>query len=628
MFLTGMRMRLFWIALLGTAASAAAAQPPEAPRPRTGPEAAPPATPRFADPGPPPLLQPGDAPAATALPEQPGGGIQTVRILEDRSGRDADAIPPGGWRPVADSVSGLRLDHVPGEPLNAGWLRRQFAANFGQAAGAAQAVALVQLINRAFLSAGFVNSGLLVEPASDPRTLALRLVHGRLAAPAGGQAVDVAFADGRSFGLDPGYIRDRISSASRQPLSAVAIERDFRLLTEDPALRTVNAQLRPGAAPGEASLALTILPRERADLYINAGNSRSPTVGGERVGVGGYVRNALSSGDLLTAEAGLTRGVADLAGAYSTPLFDPATILNLRASYNEAAVIDAPLVPLDIRTRDVAGQVGIVRQLLREPLTPAGEGRWSPSRSLTAGIGISHRRQNSFLLGQPFSFAPGSVDGRAEYTALRLIGDYVVRNVDQVFAASATATIGLAGTRSNQPLVLNPDRRFLSLLVQLNYARRLSADGLELRARLSGQLASSLLYSGERLGIGGEASVRGYRETLLLADQGAVGSVELALPFSLSGEDGRRRAFDWGGFSIAAFVDGAYADNVAGPEPAPEIIAGAGVALTWQPSDAVSLRVTYGRAVVAVDPTGTTDIQDRGVHFRFTLYPLRFLHAR
>jgi hemolysin activation/secretion protein len=612
-------------ALLAAAAAPAAAQPPQPPRDRTGPDALPPATPPFAQPGPPPLVQPSaPAPADTPLPPDAGGQLREVRVLEDAAGADRHAVPPRAWRPVSDPASGLAIDHRPGEPLGAAWVRRQFATNLAGGAGAGRAVALVQQINRAFLSAGFVNSGLLVQPGDDPGVLTMRLVHGRLVPPpGGGEAIEISFAGGGGRGLHPNYVRNRFPSAARRPLSAVAIERDFRLLTEDPALRTVSAQLRPGAGPGEASLALTILPRERADFYLSAGNSRSPAVGGERVGIGAYARHLFASGDLLSGEVGLTRGVVDVAAAYSAPIFSPATSLNLRGSYNEAAVIDTPLLPLDIRTRDVSGQASILHQFIREPLTPAGDGRWSPSRTLTAGIGISHRRQNSFLLGEPFSFAPGSVEGRAEYSALRLLGDYVTRNVDQVFALSVTGTMGLAGTRSDQPLVISPDQNFLTLLAQFNYARRLNAAGLELRARLTGQLASSVLYSGERLGVGGEQSVRGYRETLLLSDQGAVGSVELALPFTLSGEAGARRSFDWGAFSISAFVDGAYVDNVDGPEPSPDMIASTGLSLTWQPTEAMSLRVTYGHALVEVDPTGTTDIQDRGFHFRFSIYPLR-----
>jgi len=625
------RRPLLLLALLAAApvAAPAAAQPPESPRPRTGPEAAPPAAPPFARPGPPPLVAPpGQPPPAPARPDA-GGPIRAVRVLEEAAGRARDAIPPPGWEPGDAAASGLQLDHRPGEPLDAAWVRRQFAANLAQGAGAGRAVALVQLINRAFLSAGFVNSGLLVAPGGDPAVLTVRLVHGRLAPPPGSdEPIAIAFVDDHARGLDPDYIGERFPSAAGQPLSAVAIERDFRLLTEDPALRTVNAQLRPGADPGTASLLVSVLPRERADLYLTAGNSRSPSVGGERMAIGGYARHFIASGDLLSAEAGLTSGIADLSGTYTSPIFSPRTSFNLRGSYNEAAVIDAPLLPLDVETRDIAGQVSLLHQFVREPLTPVGEGRWSPSVTLTGGIGVSHRRQNSFLLGQPFSFAPGSVEGRAEYTALRLLGDFVLRNVNEVFAASLTGTVGLAGTRSDQPFVLSPDENFLALLLQLNYARRLNADGLELRGRLTSQVTSSILYSGERLGIGGEATVRGYRETLLLADEGAIGSVELAYPFSLLGEAGSRRAFNWGAFSIAAFADAAYARNKAGDDPDPEFIASLGAALTWQPAEAVNLRVSYGHALVGVRPTGSPNIQDDGIHIRFTVFPLRLARGR
>ena len=116
--------------------------------------------------------------------------------------------------------------------------------------------------------------------------------------------------------------------------------------------------------------------------------------------------------------------------------------------------------------------------------------------------------------------------------------------------------------------------------------------------------------------------MRGYRETLLLADQGVVGSAELAYPFNL-GRAGPREGLDWGAFSISAFIDAAYAATLDGPAPDPEAIASAGVALTWQPADGLSLRVSYGHALIDPAVTGTRDLQDRGVHIRFTVFPLR-----
>ena len=618
------RRLLSFLCLVPALAAAVPAGAQETPGPRTGPGSAPPPPPPYAAPAPQALPAP-DAVPAEAAAATAAGAVREVRILAEQEG--PDARPPSAWQPPADSLSGLRLDHQPGEPLGAAWVRRQFDAHAIAGGEAARAIALVQLVNRAFLTAGFINSGLLVAPpdAADPGLLILRLVHGRIVAPAGGEAVAVEWTGGRSAGLDDDYIRDRMPSARRQPVSAVAIERDFRLLAENDALRTINAQLRPGAVPGEASLSLVVLPRDRADFYLTAGNSRSPSVGGERAAIGGLVRNLVAGGDLLSGEAGLTEGVLDASLAYATPVLDPRTTLSVRGSLNRAAVVDRPLAPLDIRSREQSVEASISRRIVEEPLIPLDYGRWSPSRRLSLGLGLGWRRQRSFLLGQPFSFAPGSVDGRAEYVAARLLGDYVLRSVNSVFALSVTGTVGLDGTRSSQPGVLNPGRHFTALLVQLNHARRLSRRGLELRARLTGQMSDGVLYSGERLSFGGESSVRGYRESLLLGDRGVIGSLELAQPFSLSGAGGAGRGFNWGAFSIAAFADAGAAWNAEGPDPDPHWIASVGPALAWQPSDALTLSVAWGIALRDARITGSRDLQDDGLHVRLTFRPLRLL---
>ena len=593
----------------------------EAPGPRTGPDAEPPPIPPYARPEQP--VAPSADAQPPAAPAAVDAIVRTVRILAEDEG--PDAVPPRAWRPPEDNLSDLTLAHAQGESLDAAWVRRQFAANAIEGAMASRAIALVQLINRAFLTAGFINSGLIAAPVqTDPGVLALRLVHGRLVPGAEGQALAVTWTGGHARGLSEDFIRNRMPSAGHVPLSAVAIERDFRLLADDPAIRTVNAQLRPGAAPGEASLSLAVLPERRADFYLTAGNSRAPSVGGERIAAGGLIRNLLTAGDLISGEAGLTEGVADGLLAYATPFFGPNTTLSLRGTLNRAAVTDQALAALDIRTREQSAEVALIRRLYATPLSPIGEGRWSPARSFSLGIGAGWRRQRSFLLGQPFSFAPGSEDGRAEYVAGRLLGDYVQRSIDQVFAVSLTGTIGIDGTRSDIPGVPTPNRHFLAAIAQLNYARRLNPAGLELRARLTGQYSDGVLYSGERLSIGGEASIRGYRESLVIADRGLVGAVELARPLNLSGAPAGSRRFDWGAFTIAVFVEAGAGWNADGLNPRPRWLGSVGPALAWQPNEGLSVRVAWGIALNEAEVTGRRDWQDDGLHVRVTIWPLRW----
>ncbi len=552
-----------------------------------------------------------------------------IRDVSIRAETGPDSAPALSWRPQAEELSGLTLTHSPGEPLDAGWVRRQFESNglIGGAGTADRALALVQLINASFLSAGYLNSGLVVQrdaPLVDG-TLNLDLIYGQLATlESGGPALTVKFTGDSAAGLTAAYVANRMPSALRRPLNGLDVERDFRLLADDPAIRTINADLRPGSRPGEAALLLLIDPQDRVDLYLTASNSRSPSVGGERIAAGGSIRNLLASGDLISAEAGRTEGLDDYTASYSTPLFTPALSLMLRGSINNAAVVDSQLVPLDIRSRDRAGEVGLNYAVVRRPLTPLPEaGGWSPAQALSLGVSVARRRSRSFVLGQPFSFSPGSVDGRTRYTALRLTGDYLVRNVQDVFAVSVTGSLGLDGTRSPAPGALNPDRNFKALLVQLNYARRLTAQRLELRARLTGQISDSILYSGERLSSGGERTVRGYRENLLLTDKGAIGSIELSQPFSLSPPSQRQSGFDWGSFAIAGFVDGAVLRNQGAAPLSQRSIYSVGASLSWLPSDAIAARITYAEALRKVPGLGSRDIQDRGLHFSISIFPLR-----
>ncbi len=608
------------------AASAALAQvtPPDVAG-RTGPGAQP-ARPDYARPPP--------TPSAVA-PTPDTGGLApadgSTRLTEIRvraSGAAGDkAVPPRSWRPADEPGVDLRLDHRPGEALDEAWVRRQFTFNRLPAeGGVSRALALVQVMNRAFLAAGFVNSGVIVGPGSAPGVLDLGIVHGGLVAPPeGGEPLTVVWANGDPKGLDAAFVRDRMPAARSRPLSAIDLERDFRLLAEDPAVRTVNADLRPGARPGEASLTVSIFPQDRYDLYLTGANNRSPSIGGERAAAGGFVRNVLGPGDILSGEVGITEGVEDVSATYAFPMLSPRNVVTLRGAYNDAAVVDPLLAPLDISANERVLEGGFTRKLIDRPLLPtARTGRWSPAQTLSAGALVSWHRAESTLLGEPFSFAPGAVDGRSRYTVLRLVGDYVVRNVDQVFAVSLTASIGLRGTRSEIAGLPNPSPHFKVALAQVNYARRLSPRGLELRARLYGQMSAGVLYSGERLSAGGETTVRGYRENVVLADQGLVGSVELAHPINLSGRQGARRAFDWGAFSVSAFADGAAMRNAKAPQPQ-HLIYSVGAALAWTPSGALSARITYGYALRDVDVAGKRDLQDRGLQARVTLYPLRML---
>jgi len=603
---------------------------PAATRERTGPNADTASIPRFAA-EPVPGIMPPSGPPSAAVPTDGTITLTGVRISVEPAGAVAHAQP--GWTPTGIAEAGVHLVHAPGEPLDGRWVERQFQVNglIGRPVPLDRLASLVQLINLAYVRNGYLNSGLLIPrgAATADGTLLLTLVMGRtVALTSDGAAVGVRFGAGGAKGLDQGYIRHRLASAAVSPLNAVTLEREFRLLAADPAIRSINADLRPGQRPGEALVDFTVVPQDRLDLYVGFANNRSPSIGGERWSIGGTYRNALAAGDLLSAEYGETGGHGDLFGSYELPFLRPGVSLVVRGGKNDAAVVDSQLRALDIRSREWVIEGGINVRVLDRPLTPGAPGtRATPAETLTAGLRFGHRDQRTTLLGEPFSFSPGAVDGRAAYDAGRLTLDYVRRDMRQVIAVSLTGTRGFGGTRSDIPGLLSPARHFLAFLGQVSFARRLDDKGLELRLRLVGQVAGGTLYSSERFSAGGENSVRGYRENLLLADEGLFASAELVRSFSIGGAGRRHEGVDLGAFSISAFIDGATLHNSDAVQPSPKTIGSVGASLAWEPMPALSARVTYGKALKHVDPAGRRDLQDRGVSFRIVVRPLLLLHA-
>jgi hemolysin activation/secretion protein len=546
-----------------------------------------------------------------------------ARVQIDARESGSNAFPPKAWSPPKDPSASFVLEHRPGAPLDVHWVQAQFERATSEGALApSRAVAIVQLVNRAFVTAGFINSGLLVRQVGPDGTLGIELVYGRLVpAEAGATTMTIEWGGGKSGGLNESYVRARFPSSRELPLSAVALERDFRLLDESSAIRSLSASLGPGERPGEANLHLTVHPAERFDFYAGASNDRSPSVGGDRLFAGGYVRNLAFSGDIVTGEGGITRGVEDAQLAYTMPLFVPRLSFTLRGSMNDAAVVARPLELLDIKARDRMVEAGLNYTLLQAPLMPKPEsGRWSASQVLSAGAYVMRRHQKSFLLGEPFSFAPGSVDGRAEFDAVRLTGDYLRRDTNRVMALSLGAMVGFDGTRSDIPGIPNPRRNFLALLGQLNFAQRLGS-GFELRTRVLGQISRGTLYSAARLAVGGVSSVRGYRESLFLVDRGVIGTVEVARTFSLAGETSRG-GLDWSAFTASIFGDAATFENAIDPQPEKRSIASVGASLAWTPSDAFRASITYGHALTEIASPANRTLQDRGVHFRIVMHPL------
>ncbi|MBI5462533.1 MAG: ShlB/FhaC/HecB family hemolysin secretion/activation protein [Gammaproteobacteria bacterium] len=153
--------------------------------------------------------------------------------------------------------------------------------------------------------------------------------------------------------------------------------------------------------------------------------------------------------------------------------------------------------------------------------------------------------QGSDTLNTPISYLPFSL----RYEAMRRS------------AASHTTRLGVGTTFSLRGVGNDQqefeDKRFLArnnfmhLNADLEHTQVLSR-GFHLRGRIEGQLADSPLISNEQYSAGGADSVRGYRESQALGDDGISGTVELQTANLI------REGWTWPGeLTALAFVDGA-----------------------------------------------------------------------
>jgi hemolysin activation/secretion protein len=237
-----------------------------------------------------------------------------------------------------------------------------------------------------------------------------------------------------------------------------------------------------------------------------------------------------------------------------------------------------------------------------------------PDRNLALGVTLSRQESDTSLLGEGFPLGAGANErGETRVSAVRWFQEYVQRSSSQVFAVRSQFSIGtsfLGATTNNS----GPDSRFLAWRGQAQYVRLLAPETL-LIVHSDIQLADRSLLSLEQMGIGGAASVRGYRQDLLLTDNGAIIGAEVRIPVW-------RVPKVKGVLQVAPFIDFGLGWNHSGEQPNPDSdkLLGAGVGLVWQMGDRFNARLDYGIPLINVRG-GDRTLQEKGIYFRINYFP-------
>ena len=375
-----------------------------------------------------------------------------------------------------------------------------------------QLLQIEEIINQKYQQAGYINSGAVI-PAGQkfPRqggTLKVQIVEGGI------EAIKVT----GTRKLKPSYIRSRLALATKKPLNRNRLLEALQLLQLDPLIQNISANLGAGVNPQLSELTVTVVEADSFSTRIFADNGRTPSVGTFRRGIQVNERNLLGVGDGIRATYTNTDGSNAFEIGYTVPLSPKNNTLSVNYSRNNTEVIEEPYDRLDILGDSNDREVSLRQPVLQKP-----------SQELAVGLTFSRQSSKTELLGFDFPLSPGADEnGRTSISALRFFQEWTKRNPREVFAARSQFNIGIDAfnaTINND----TPDSRFFSWRGQSQYVRLLAPQTL-LVLRSDLQFAGSSLVPLEQFAIGGFGSVRGYRQDLLLTDNGAFVSAEVQLP--------------------------------------------------------------------------------------------------
>jgi len=231
------------------------------------------------------------------------------------------------------------------------------------------------------------------------------------------------------------------------------------------------------------------------------------------------------------------------------------------------------------------------------------------------GLALANKQTRSSLLGEDFSFSPGEVNGRSKAQVLKFSQDWSERSENSGLLARSVFHFGrnnnqveslIDAVGSDDDLV--PPRRYWYWSGQLQWLRQLSDWNAQVVFRGQWQWSPARLVPMEKIALGGNATVRGFRESSLLRDQGQILGLEFHKNF-LSDAESKQQ------ISGLVFVDAGYGKNY---QEAAQTLSSFGIGLKLQSTswfaDLVLAKRMAGAAIMSSQKKSTW--QDKGVQLQ------------
>ena len=463
----------------------------------------------------------------------------------------------------------------------------------------AELLQLRSQLTQLYLDKGYITSGAFIPTQKfEDGTVEIEIIEGELE--------DIKVSGNRR--LNSGYIRSRISRGARKPLNREKLLESLQLLQLNPLIDKLSAELSAGTRPGESLLELEIKETKTFNTQLSLDNGRAPAVGSFRRQIQVSEANLFGWGDSISGGYSNTDGSNAFDFNYTLPVNPRNGTLSFSYGTSDSDVIESPFNVLDIQSTSRYYELS-----LRQPIIE------TPNQEFALGITASRRESKASLFdGEiPFPNSPGAdEEGRTRISAVRFFQEWTNRSSSQVFALRSLFSIGLDAldsTINNE----SPDSRFYAWRGQAQWVRLLAPDTLFL-LRGDVQFADRPLVPLEQIGIGGQESVRGYRQDALLTDNAIFASAEVRLPIArFAGENNL--------LQVAPFIDFGTAWNRGGrdesnSESETETLLSLGLGLRLQLQNRLTARFDWGIPLITVEGDNDT-LQENGLYFSVIYNP-------
>ncbi|MEH2401681.1 ShlB/FhaC/HecB family hemolysin secretion/activation protein [Nostoc sp.] len=450
-------------------------------------------------------------------------------------------------------------------------------------------------ITKLYVDHGYVTTGALIVPQTvEAGVIKIQVIEGSL------QEIKII----GNKRLHTQYIRDRILLGAKTPLNVPRLLEKLQLLRLDPQIQNLSAELQTGVHPGTSVLQVEVEEADTFKLTTTLDNGRSPSVGSFRRGIDLQEANLLGLGDTLSVGYANTDGSNTINLNYTLPINarNGTVFFGFNQGWNR--VIEKPFSVLDIQSNTRSYELGY-----RQPLVQ------KPTQELAVGLSFS-RQESQTELGidniGPYKLSPGAdANGKTNISALRFFQEYTQRSNQYVFAARSQFSFGVDWFDANVSQD-EPDSRFFAWRGQAQWVRQLAPDTLFL-TRGDFQLAADSLVPLEQFGLGGQLSVRGYRQDSLITDNGMLLSAEFRLPIVRAPKIG-------GVLQLTPFIDIGKGWNVKGENPSPSLLVGTGLGLLWTQGNNFSARLDWGIPLTSVEGEKRS-LQENGLYFSIGYSP-------